>query len=616
MAADGAALATTLADIRRRLAEGGLDHAEIARLGQRILAAAAKPDAAAAGFPLQRVAIVGSSTTDFLARAIACALLVEGHCPVVYQAPFGAYVQEILDPGSGLYRFRPDLVVLAVDARAVIEPLPLHMNQDEMRRALGEKVALFRQLWGLLRERLEPRIIQHLLVPPEASYRGLAERLAPAAPANQVRLLNELLVEGGGGAIQWLEFDRLAAEIGVRQWAGERFFHTAKLTFDPRFLPDYLAFFRGAWRSAFARGKKLLVLDLDNTLWGGVIGDDGVGGILLGPGSAAGEAFHQWGSYLKALRARGVVLAVCSKNDPEIAVAAFEHSHAVLKREDFAAFDCSWENKATALQRIAKSLNLGLDSVVFADDNPAECALVAAELPDVAVVPLGTDPTTFIERLERGHWFNLQRYTGEDLGRAEAYIARAAAEAEALRAPDMASYLGGLDMVGRLWRAGSADLDRLAQLEQKTNQFNLTTRRYPAATLRALMERSDAILLAFKLSDRFGDHGLVSSLIAIAEGDSLRIDSWLMSCRVFSRTSEPLIIRRLAALARERGLLRLTGEYIPTAKNGVVADLYARLGFSPTSDGLHWQAELAATDFDSLPCYIREEEAAPMLVGG
>jgi FkbH-like protein len=623
MAGATAAIAAELAEIRRRLAEAAPGHAEIFMLGQRILAAGTKlaegsqPDDDVAGLPIQRVAVVGSSTVDLLARAIACGILQEGFCPILYQAPFGAYIQEILDPSSGLHRFRPELVVIATDWRDIVEPLPVGATAEEAERATDEKVMLFRQLWDVIQEQSQARIVQHVVVPPNHRFRGLAERLAPASAANQVRRLNERLLAAGSAGVHWVELDRLADEIGSRQWSSERFFHTAKLSFDPRFLPDYLAYFRGAWRAAFARGKKVLALDLDNTLWGGVIGDDGLEGIMLGPGSPSGEAFAGWQDYLKGLRARGVILAVCSKNAPEIAAAAFGHPHAVLRRDDFAAFECSWDDKVVGLQRVAKALNVGIDSIVFADDNPAECALVARELAEVAAVHLGTDPTQFIETLERGHWFDLARYTVEDLGRGEAYAARRQAEEEKLRAPDIESYLRSLKMIGRLYRPGMADLERLAQLEQKTNQFNLTTKRYSDAAIRAYLAREDVIVLAFRLSDRFGDHGLVSSLIAIHEDDKVRIDSWLMSCRIFSRTAEQFIMQRLTELARARGARLIAGEYLPTAKNGVVADLYARLGFSPsTSDGHHWQRALGAAEAEALPSAIAEPAEAELATAG
>jgi FkbH-like protein len=528
---------------------------------------------------------------------------MEGAAPKLYQAPFGAYIQEVLDSGSPLHGFAPDLAVIAPDWRDLIAALPIGASMADVDAALDVKAALFATLWDRLGAK-GVKIIQHTLVPPAARYCGIAERLAPAAPANQVRRLNDKLLEAGCGRVYWVDMEALATGIGARNFGATRFWHATKLDFDQRWLPDYLPPFRAAWRSANARAKKVLVLDLDNTLWGGVIGDDGADGIAIGPGTTTGETFAEWQAYIKALGERGVVLAVCSKNSPEVAATGFTNPHSVLKREDFAAFECSWNDKVGGLRRIARDLNLGIDSFVFADDNPAECELVRQELPEVGVVHLSDDPGQFIDKLDEGHWFDLPHYTSEDLGRASAYSARAAALAEQSQATDIGSFLGGLEMKGRLYRPEEADIPRLAQLEQKTNQFNLTTRRYSEATIRDFLARNDAIVLAFRLADRLGDHGLVSTLIARQEDTTLRIDSWLMSCRVFSRSAEQFILRGLIDLARQRGVTRLVGEYLPTPKNDVVADLYDRMGFTRPGDDAVWSRPVTQREPDDLITYI------------
>jgi FkbH-like protein len=579
----------------------------IFQTGDRIIAATAgplgEPATISPSLPLQRVAVLGSVTIDYLSRAVACGILAEGMAPVVYQAPFGSYIQEILDPTSPLHGFGPDLAVIAPTWRDLVATLPIAASATEADAALDVQVGLFGTLWDRLGAN-GVKIIQHTQVPPTARYCGIAERLAPAAPANQVRRLNEMLLQAGRGRVHWVDMETLAEEIGARAFGATRFWHTAKLDFDLRWLPDYLKLFRAAWRAANARAKKVLVLDLDNTLWGGVIGDDGADGIAIGPGSAAGETFAEWQSYVKALGERGIVLAVCSKNSPEIAATGFGIPNSVLRREDFAAFECSWADKAGGLKRIAKDLNVGIDSFVFADDNPAECELVRQELPEVAVVHLGDDPGQFIERLDDGRWFDMPHYTTEDLGRAAAYGARAAALAEQSQATDLGGFLRGLEMKGRLYRPEEADIPRVAQLEQKTNQFNVTTRRYAEAAIRGFLTRNDAVVLALRLADRLGDHGLVSTLIAFQEDATLRIDSWLMSCRVFSRSAEPFILRGLIDLARQRGVTRLAGEYLPTPKNDVVADLYERMGFTRADNEGMWSRPVTPSEPHDLVTYI------------
>ena len=577
--------AAFLAELRRGLGTTAPTLPAIFQTGDAIAEAGADPMLLPSGLPTQRIAVLGALTIDYLRRAVACAVLQEGVFPLVHQAPYGSYVQAVLDPGSALHAFAPELVVLAPHWREMVTPLPIGASAEAVEAALDAKVRLFRGIWTRL-ARQGIKVIQHLLAPPPQRFCGVAERLAPAAPANQIRRLNERLLDTGHGLVTWVDMEALATATGTTRFAPPKFYFAARLEHDQRYLPDYLPAFRAAWRAANARAKKVLVLDLDNTLWGGVIGDDGVEGISLGAASPAGEAFEDWQRYVKALGERGVILAVCSKNAPDIAASGFTHPNSVLQRSDFAAFECSWADKPGGLRRIAVALNVGIDSFVFCDDNPAECELVRQELPEVAVVHLGNEPASFIALLDAGHWFDMQAYTPEDLGRGAAYGARAAALAEQGEATDIGRYLAGLDMRGRLYRPEEADIARVAQLEQKTNQFNVTTRRYSEAQIRDFLARNDAVVLAFRLADRFGDHGLTSTLIAVRDGDALRIDSWLLSCRIFARSAEPFILRGLIDIAAGRGVTRLLGAYQPTAKNDVVADLYPCLGFVEAGDGL------------------------------
>lgn len=594
MSGQAVSLEREWAQVRADLATARLDLPQIYSAGQRLneLASAAL-DGDAPNLTVRRVAIVGSLTSDFLAKAISCAAAQEGELGFIYQAPFGAYRQDILDPCSGLHRFRPEVIVVAPDWRTEVEEFQIGAPVESVDKTIAEKVDGFRRLWDAISSNSQVRIIQHTLAPPTWHLRGTAERLWRGSYENQVIALNNGMFEAGRGRVTWVEIDRLAARVGLENWSDEGAYFSSKLPFRLKYLADYVLAFRAAWRGASARAKKVLVLDLDNTLWGGVIGDAGVEGIVLGPGSPTGEAFQNWGLYVRRLRARGVILAVCSKNNPEVAATAFDHAHFVLERDDFAAFECSWGDKASGLKRIAEQIGVGIDSLVFADDNPAECEQVRTALPEVGVVHLGADPTRFIALLDRGQWFDHSQYTPEDLARGSAYVARAMAKREEAVSGDFSTFLAGLQMVGSVGEADSADLARLAQLELKTNQFNLTTRRYAEADIAGFIERSDVAILSVRLADKFGDHGLVSSLIAIANEDTLRIDSWLMSCRVFSRTLEQFTMHYLTEVARRRGSRRIVGEYLPTTKNSVVSDLYDRLGFAPQGDGANlWVLEL------------------------
>jgi FkbH-like protein len=580
------------AALRERLSGQRPTPADLAACAAAIASLAAQ--AHADSRPVRRIAVAGDSSVQLLAQAIACAIAQEGELALVHAVPCGEATAQCLDPNSALHAFRPELVVLVPDWREATPPLAVTATQQDATDAVHRQVLRYEQLWEALQAR-GCRVIQHLLVPPPHQPGGVAQRRNPACVHRRVEALNAALLQAGAGRVTWLEADRLAFRVGLAAWSSSRFWHAGRIGFDPRFLPDYLPWFRGAWRAATGRAKKLLVLDLDDTLWGGTIGDDGLDGIALGPGHGGkGEAFADWQQHLAQLSARGVVLAVCSKNDASIAASGLDHPCAVLRRADFAAFICNWDDKAGNLRRIAAELNLGLDAMVFVDDNPAECALVAQMLPEVSVVEIGADPAQFIDRLEAGHWFDLQVTTAEDIGRTQAYAARGQALQAREQAADMPSYLASLQMTGRAAPAQAADLPRLAQMELKTNQFNLTGRRFSQLQLAQALEDPRRLVLALHLADRFTDHGLVSSLVAVSEGDAMRIDSWLLSCRVFGRSAEPFMLAELARTARAMGAKVLEGEYIASARNAVVADLYRKLGFQPVAaDGRRWRRDLA-----------------------
>ncbi len=545
-----------------------------------------------------RIAVIGSVTTDMLARAIALGASQEGAEAVIHQANFGTWRQEALDPGSALHRFRADIVVVATDWRDLVTELPLGAAADEVAAAVARKVQGLRQVWdAILRGAPACRIVQHLPAVAIEAPGGIAEERIAASSRRQLMLARATLLEQGPDVL-FLDLDGLAADPAA--------YYGAKLPFAQDGLVDYLFRFRSAMRQATSRVKKVLALDLDNTLWGGVIGDDGVDGLVLGAETPRGEAFAAFQTYAKDLNARGIVLAVCSKNDPEIALTGFAHAGSVLKRDDFAAFECNWTDKASALRRIARTLNLGTDSIVFCDDNPVECALVREALPEATVVELGEDPAQFIARVARGRWFEMQHVSGEDLARREAYAAREQAAAALEDAPDLDSFLAGLAMRGRVFVAEGKEIARIAQLEGKTNQFNLTLRRHPLAMVEGFAASDEAIVLGATLADKFGDHGLVSSMIALVEGDTLVIDSWLMSCRVFSRSLEQFVMRHLIEMAAARGLTRIVGLFVAGPKNDVVADLYPRLGF--TADGEdRWVREVGAS-VNGLPTFIAASE--------
>lgn len=557
--------------------------------------------------PVERVGVVGSCTTGLLLPAVRCALAREGRLARIYEGPFGAIRQEILDPGSGLYAFRPDTVLMVRSWRELVDQAPRPgATDDEVEERLAELVREDEALWSTLESRAGCRILQHELERPDLGFIGEAEALHPSSLSEFFDRYHARLRRTGAGRVAWVQTRSAAHRIGSDRWSPADLYHAAKLPLSAAHLGVYARLFGAAWRVAAHREKKVLVTDLDNTLWGGVIGDDGLSGIELGPGSAAGEAYRDFARYLLDLQRRGVILAVCSKNDPALAVQPFrEHPAMPLREEDFAVFHCSWEDKVAGVREIVAKLNVGLESVVFVDDNPAECALVGRELPEVVTVLLDGSPSQFPRRLDDLHLFDRSSFTREDLERGRLYRSRARAEESRAAATDLEGFLRDLDMEGRLTVVTDEDLERVAQLEAKTNQFNTRTTRYPKATLASMVDSADHLLLAFRLRDRFADHGLVSVLVLGIGPVDLEILNWTMSCRVFSRGAETFVRNQLLIRCRALGRSGIRASYEPTPKNGVIHDLFQRLGFERTAGG-EW---FLAAEAEPLICHIRDGAA-------
>jgi FkbH-like protein len=371
----------------------------------------------------------------------------------------------------------------------------------------------------------------------------------------------------------------------------------AKLPFTQEFVPLYADHLLRLVAASTGMARKCLVLDLDNTLWGGVVGDDGIQGLVLGQGDAVGEAFLAVQRAAHWLHSRGVLLAVCSKNDDAVARAAFrDHPDMLLRLEDIAVFQANWHDKATNLRAIAAALSIGIDSLVLLDDNPAERALVRAALPEVAVPELPPDPADYPAVLLAAGYFEPLVFTAEDRERAGQYRANAERAALASSCVDMDTYLRSLDMTIHFAPFDAVGRPRIAQLTNRSNQFNLTTRRHDEAAIAALESRADAFTLQIRLADRFGDNGMIGVVICTKVGTDWVIDTWLMSCRVLNRRVEEAVLDVLAESGRARGVTRLVGLYIPTERNGMVRDHYPRLGFQPagTDRGAdRWHLDLA-----------------------
>jgi len=481
-------------------------------------------------------------------------------------------------------------------------------------RVIGE----YRTLWRLLAERFGCHVVQHAFdIPAEDAY-GYLSGVVPGGRGRVLASINSRMQAEAPSHVSILDTPAVQRQTGTH-WDDPNQLYNFKQHPATEALPALAEAQQSHIRAALGLTRKVLVTDLDNTLWKGIIGEDGLDGIQIGPGTAAGEAHQSLQDYMLELKQRGILLAVCSKNNPEDARLPFErHPHMRLKVEDFAAFYANWKDKAQNLREIAERLSLGLDSFVFLDDNPVEREWVRSQLPQVAVVELGPSVFRYVRELDRGRYFFSLSLSHEDLARAEQY--RTESQRESLRASSesVEEFLTHLQMQGAVAPVSRRNVARVTQLINKTNQFNLTTRRYTEAQVEQFAAREDAWTGAFELADRMGSYGLIGVVLCApgASGAEWEIDTWLMSCRVLGRQMERFMLDRIVEAAAARGIQQLVGVYRPTAKNGLVADLYRELGFEQRNegaDGLQYSLTVPQAPSVTAP-YIRNvTEAQPIV---
>ena len=537
--------------------------------------------AAQAGLQDIRIAVLGGSTTNEVVDLLEIGLLSSGFRPNFYQCEYGRYYEEaVLDPDA-LIEFRPDVVYIHTSSLNVQEFAPLQCSEEELQGYVDVEVERYKRIWTSLEQNLSCQIIQNNFELPAFAILGNMDAIAYGGHSNFVMRLNLAFACAGVSNKKLLIQDvhGISARIGLKQWFDWERWFSYKILHTPEANLAIALSLTSMVRSMYGKSRKVLVLDLDNTLWGGVIGDDGVEKIQIGRETPVAEAYTAFQEYCLSLRNRGVLLAVCSKNDEEIAKQGFEHPDSVLKLEHISCFKANWEPKHENILAIGRELNLGVDSFVFVDDNPAERAIVEAQVEGIAVPDIGRDVVNYAGIIEAGRYFEPVSLSAEDFERAEQYAKSSERTAFETKFADYGEYLDSLEMSAEIDTFKPVYLDRIAQLTNKTNQFNLTTQRYTLAEIEAISTDSRYIGLYGRLSDRFGDNGLISIVLGRREDATLHLDLWLMSCRVLKRDMEFAMLDAVVDHARTAGVDTLLGYYLPTRKNVMVADHYEKLGF-------------------------------------
>jgi len=544
-----------------------------------------------------RLAWISSTTSEFILpvlRLLAWRDFILLDC---YAPPFDSVDREIYDDQSGLYKFKPDIVILADNWRDSRIPA---ISSGVGESVVAGKLQQILQRWKLLEERIGCRVIQHSFdFPPNDAYGNLAGMLS-GGRMGVLRAINASLPKIAIPNVTVLQIDEIVARVGAERWHDSVAWFSTRQHPGLKAIPDLLEADLALIRATLGLTKKVLVVDLDNTLWGGVVGESGVGGLRLGAPDPVGEAYSELQRYLLELKERGVLLAVCSKNNEVDARAPFEnHNGMTLKLEDLVGFMVNWEPKSSNIRSLAEQLNLGIDSFVFLDDQGYEREEVRAELPGVAVPePDSEHPTDLLKAIHDGRWFETLAFTDEDRRRHESYKANAERSVLQKNSGSLAEFLKTLGL-----RVDSAEFDestlsRVAQLVGKTNQFNLTSRRHDLPRLLQIVGTERSWTQWYRVRDRFGDYGIVGVLIATVADNyakSWEIDTWLISCRALGRGVEDVMFSSLLKAAKRCGITRLIGIYKPSEKNVQVADFYPRLGFSVVADqdnGTYYQLDL------------------------
>ncbi len=538
----------------------------------------------------KRILLLSGSTIGETKNILELFLLKHGIKPVFLEGNYARYFEDALYPSLEMKEFKPDIVYIHTTSKN-IEVFPLMIDtEDIIEKTMSAITGRFQTVWNSIKEHFNCVIIQNNfeMIP----YRplGNAESYHPAGKINFINKLNSFCqsyaYENDGFYINDINY--LSALYGLDEWFNYSQWYLYQYAFDLRATPILANSIASIIKSIYGKNKKAIIVDLDNTLWGGVIGDEGVENIKLGEESPQGRAFTNFQKYLKNVSDLGIMLNVCSKNEESIAIEGFGHKSSVLKKDDFIYFVANWTDKSTNVNEIVKALNICKDSVVFLDDNPVEREIVKKHHPDICVPDLSL-PEDYIKLIDQEGFFELTTLSADDLKRTKQYKENVKRDNLATSFVDYSEFLKSLTMECTIIPFQEQFLPRITQLINKTNQFNLTTRRYSEDEIQQVSNSTNKIKFATRLYDKYGDNGIVTVLIASIENNVATIDLWVMSCRVFKRDLEFAVFDELIKRCKAYGCEKVLGMFFQTKKNKPCADIYKMLGFNLVKEN-DWNA--------------------------
>lgn len=542
-------------------------------------------------FLKKKIAVLGGSTTHDIIRILDLFLLDQGIEAEFYESEYAQYWQDAMFDNPELKAFGPDLIYVHTTSRNITMYPAFDDGKDQVEEKLNRQYRHFETMWEKLEDNYHCPIIQNNFEYPGYRLMGNREAVDIHGKIAFINRLNLMFAEYAAAHENFFlnDINYVAASYGLDKWADSAYWHMYKYAMSMQAIPEFTYNLSHIIKAIFGKNKKALVLDLDNTLWGGIVGDDGPENLEIGQETSMGQVYQEFQAYVKAHKELGVLLNVNSKNDEENAIAGLNHPDGVLKPEDFIVIKANWETKSRNISEIASLLNIGKDALVFVDDNPRERDIIRQQVPEVAVPEMtegeNLAPDRFIKILDKNGYFEVVSLSEDDKKRNDMYKANALRKSQEESFGDYREFLKSLEMKGTIEEFDPVHYSRIAQLTNKSNQFNLTTRRYTQAEIEQIAKDDGYITLYGRLLDKFGDNGVVSLVIGKIEGQLLHVDLWLMSCRVLKRDMEFAMMDELVAECRKRGINTIKGYYYKTAKNAMVRDFYGLMGFEKIKDG-------------------------------
>ncbi len=544
-----------------------------------------------------KIAILAGSIVNEVKDCLDLFLLNNGIKADFYMSEYNRFYEDAVFENSELEEFAPDIVYIFTSFRNISNDVDMSMNEEEINHRLILEYDKYKNIWQNISDKYKSIIIQNNFEYPNFRLLGNKDISDSHGFSNYLMRLNEKFYEYARNNSNFYicDLNYIAANFGLNKWHSEKLYALYKIPCDVMAMPDIAFNVANIIKSIYGKNKKALALDLDNTLWGGVISEDGIDGIKIGPETAEGEIYLSFQKYLKKIKDLGIILNVVSKNDESVALNGIDNTDGVLKQDDFVSIKANWDTKADNINTLSKELNLGADSFVFVDDNPMERDIVAKNVKGVGIIDESL-PERYINTIDKSGYFEITNFVKEDLDKSKKYKENINREKEISKFVDYKDYLMSLDMKAIVKPFESKYYERVSQLSNKSNQFNLTTKRYTIENIKSIAENDEYITLYGKLLDKFGDNGIVSLAIGKINDDELDLELFLMSCRVLKRDMEYLMLDEIVNACKKRNINRIVARYLKTEKNAMVKNLLSDFGFDKLNENENGDSEWELKD--------------------